>query len=112
MHRATQFAGDRDRHPTQNLLTAVRGAGIDYIVYISLVGVDQIPLGYYATKLRVEQSLAASGISNTIRRATQLHDLIARNFAVQRFSPVPAALRGVRFQRRESGPGQSRRHHV
>ncbi len=98
VHCATQFVGDKDIRSAENLLAAARRAGVNHVVYISIVGVDRIPLGYYRTKLRVEQALAASGVGHTILRATQFHDLIAAIFAVQRFSPVLWALRDVRFQ--------------
>ena len=58
-----------------------------HIVHVSIVGIDQIPLPYYRTKLRVEQALEASGVGHTVLRATQFHDLINTIFSIQRFSP-------------------------
>src|SRR5215208_5427795 len=98
VHCATQGTGDKDVTSTQNLITAARRAGIAHIVYISIVGIDRIPLPYYKTKLRVERTLAASGVGHTVLRATQFHDLIKMTFSIQRFSPVLWTLRGVRFQ--------------
>lgn len=74
------------------------GQALAHVAYISIVGVDRIPLPYYKTKLRVEQVLAASGVGYTVLRATQFHDLIAAIFRIQRLSPVLFALRGVSFQ--------------
>ena len=108
VHCATQFAGDKDLRSTANLLAAARRAGVTNVVYISIVGVDQIPLGYYRTKLRVEQALAASGAGHTILRATQFHELIAAMFAVQRFAPMLGALRGVSFQPIDAGDAARR----
>ncbi|MCT7657402.1 SDR family oxidoreductase [Mycobacterium deserti] len=98
VHCATQGTGDKDVTSMNNLVAAARGAGVGHIVHVSIVGIEQIPLPYYRTKLRVEQVLAASGVGHTVLRATQFHDLVETSFAVQRFSPVLWSLRGVRFQ--------------
>jgi uncharacterized protein YbjT (DUF2867 family) len=98
VHAATQPIGNKDVTSTANLVAAARRAGVGHIVYVSIVGIDRIPLPYYQTKLRVERALEASGLGHTILRATQFHDLIKTTFTVQRFSPVLCTLRGVRFQ--------------
>ncbi|MFI5510403.1 SDR family oxidoreductase [Mycobacterium sp. NPDC051804] len=95
---ATQPTRDQDVTSMQNLASAVRRAGVGHLVHVSIVGIDRIPLPYYRTKLRVEQVLEASGVGYTVLRATQFHDLITTSFAIQRYSPVMWALRGVRFQ--------------
>lgn len=98
VHCATQGTGDKDVTSTENLITAARNAGVSHIVYVSIVGIDRIPLPYYKTKLRVERALEASAVGHTVLRATQFHDLVKMIFAIQRFSPVLLSLRGVRFQ--------------
>ena len=98
VHCATQGTGDKDVTSMENLVTAARRAGVSHIVYISIVGIDRIPLPYYKTKLRVEQALDASGVGHTVLRATQFHDLMRMSFSIQRFSPLLWTLRGVRFQ--------------
>ena len=98
VHCATQPTGSKDVTAIKHLIAAARAAAVANIVYVSIVGIDRIPLPYYRTKLRVEQELAASGLGHTVLRVTQFHDLIERTFSVQRFSPVLWALRGVRFQ--------------
>jgi uncharacterized protein YbjT (DUF2867 family) len=98
VHCATQPTGGKDVTSTQNLLAAARRADVSHVVYISIVGVDRIPMPYYKSKLRVEQTLADSGVGHTIVRATQFHDLIATICSIQRFSPALLAIRGVRFQ--------------
>jgi uncharacterized protein YbjT (DUF2867 family) len=95
---ATQLVGDKDVTAMQNLATAARRAGVGHVVHVSIVGIEDIPLPYYRTKLRVEQALAESGVGHTVLRATQFHDLIDRIFAIQRFSPALWAMRGVKFQ--------------
>jgi uncharacterized protein YbjT (DUF2867 family) len=69
-----------------------------HVVYVSIVGADEIPLGYYRTKIAVERVLAESGLPVTVLRATQFHDLLARIFRAQRWSPALFVLSGTRFQ--------------
>jgi uncharacterized protein YbjT (DUF2867 family) len=108
LHCASQPPGGRDVTATQNLLAAARRAAVGHIVYISIVGVDRIPLPYYRVKLRVEELLAESGVGHSVLRSTQFHDLIAGSFNVQRFFPVIFALRGIRFQPIHTGDVASR----
>ena len=98
VHCATQPTGDKDIVAARNLTNAVRRNNVGHLIYVSIVGIDKIPLPYYRTKLRVEQLLADSGVPHTIQRATQFHELIEKIFHAQRFSPVLVALRDVRFQ--------------
>lgn len=98
VHCATQAAGRKDVAAARHLIAAARRAGVGHLIYVSIVGIDDIPLPYYKAKLAVEEALAASGIGHTVLRATQFHNLIETTFAVQRFSPVLCTLRGVRFQ--------------
>ncbi|WP_102143942.1 SDR family oxidoreductase [Mycobacterium hubeiense] len=98
VHCATQPIGSKDVVATTNLIAAAKRARVGHIIYVSIVGIDRIPLPYYKTKLRAEEALAASGVGHTVLRATQFHDLIATIFAIQWFSPVLWALRGARFQ--------------
>jgi len=98
VHCATQATRGKDAVSADNLIAAARRAGVAHVVYVSIVGVDRIPLPYYKVKLRVEEALAASGLGHTVLRATQFHELIALMFSAQRFSPVLWAARGARFQ--------------
>ena len=124
IHCATQGTRGKDVVSANNLISAARRAGVDNIIYVSIVGIDRIPMGYYKAKLRVEEALAASGLGHTIIRVTQFHDLIETMFAIQRFSPALVAIKGVRFQPIDTrdvathlvsliddGPGGSRRRH-
>lgn len=98
IHCATQGTRDKDVASANNLFSAARRARTNNIIYVSIVGIDRIPLPYYKTKLRVEEALEASGLGHTIIRVTQFHDLIEMTFRIQRFSPVLSAVKGVRFQ--------------
>ncbi len=62
-----------DVEPTAALLKAA--GSILHVVYISIVGVDKIPLGYYRAKLECEQIIEGSGLPHTIFRTTQWHGL-------------------------------------
>ncbi|MDR7301787.1 SDR family oxidoreductase [Haloactinomyces albus] len=82
-----------DIEATLNLIEAARRAGTPHLVYISIVGVDRVPLGYYRTKRTVERIIENADIPSTILRATQFHDLIlmmARNLVRLPVMAVPA----------------------
>lgn len=66
-----------DEKAAGNLLPAARRAGVAHLVYISIVGVDRVPLPYYRAKLAVERRIEESGLGWTVLRATQFHDLMA-----------------------------------
>ncbi|CCK31519.1 hypothetical protein BN159_7140 [Streptomyces davaonensis JCM 4913] len=69
-----------------------------HLVFISIVGVDLVPLGYYRSKLAVERLVEGSGIGWTILRATQFHDLLAQVFGSLSKSPLMLLPAGVRDQ--------------
>lgn len=88
LHLATGYRNDLDI--TRALLDAARSTGgtAPRIVYISIVGVDAIPLGYYRGKLAAERAIEGSGLPFAVLRATQFHTLIAQIFRAQRALPV------------------------
>ncbi|MDN5795304.1 MAG: hypothetical protein L0H79_06065, partial [Intrasporangium sp.] len=73
-------------------------AGRPHIVYISIVGVDSIPFGFYPTKLADERHLAASGLRWSVLRATQFHDLVAAMLLGLSGPPVLMLPKDVRVQ--------------
>ncbi|TMB53337.1 MAG: NAD-dependent epimerase/dehydratase family protein [Deltaproteobacteria bacterium] len=91
--------GRGDVDGTQRLLQiAARGASVTHFLYVSIVGIDRIPLIYYRRKLACEQLVAASGIGHTILRATQFHELLSGALlAVERWPIAPLPL-SWRFQ--------------
>jgi uncharacterized protein YbjT (DUF2867 family) len=95
LHLATNRRSDA--RATQHLLQASRSAGVQHLVYLSIVGVDAVPLGYYRSKLACEELVAGSGVPFTILRATQFHDFVAGAFRAQRRLPRVIAL-DVPFQ--------------
>lgn len=62
-----------DVEGTRRLLPLI---GDRHLIYISIVGVDRHPFGYYRAKFDVEQMIAASVENYSILRATQFHDLL------------------------------------
>lgn len=85
LHLATNRRSDV--RATNTLLQAARAAGVQHLVYVSIVGVDAVPLGYYRAKLECERLVAESGVPFTILRATQFHDFVAGAFRAQRRLP-------------------------
>lgn len=85
VHCAT---GMSDERATRNLVSAAALSGVPHIVYISIVGVDRIPVPYYRQKLRAEAVIAESGLPFTILRATQFHSLVVGLFRAQSRMPV------------------------
>lgn len=70
----------KDIGHTRNLLDAAKRAEIAHLVFISIVGVDRIPYGYYRDKVASEQAIAGSNIPFTILRATQFHSFVSAVF--------------------------------
>jgi len=81
-------SGRRDMTETKRLVSSAAELGTAHLVYISIVGVDRIPMSYYRSKLGSEKIIERSGLDYTILRATQFHNLIAGLFRAQRLSPV------------------------
>jgi uncharacterized protein YbjT (DUF2867 family) len=110
VHCAGSGKGDEDK--ARNLVRAASRAGVRHLVYISVVGANQIPVssfidrtmfGYFASKLAAEHIVAESGLPWTTLRATQFHYLtlkVARSMAKLPVVPLPA---GFRFQPIDEG---------
>jgi uncharacterized protein YbjT (DUF2867 family) len=111
VHLAGSGKGDEDK--TRNLVRAASSqTRLPYLVYISVVGADRIPIdsrvdramfGYFASKRAAEKVVEDSGLPWTTLRATQFHDLIlmvAEQMAKLPVIPLPA---GFRFQPVDAG---------
>ena len=85
VHLAT---GLKDVDQARAAIAASREAGIRHFVLISIVGIEDIPLGYYKGKVEIERMLLDSGLPHTILRATQFHQFVDMIFRSQRFSPI------------------------
>ena len=110
VHCAGTRTGDEDKALV--LVRAASRAGVRHIVFISVVGVDRLPIsspmdrllfGYFASKRAAERVVAESGIPWTTLRATQFDQLlgtVARQMSRLPVIPVPA---GFRFQPVDAG---------
>jgi uncharacterized protein YbjT (DUF2867 family) len=87
-----------DDRATANLVRAAQRAEVRHLVYISVIGADRVPLGYFRAKLGAERAIAGSGLPWTTLRAAQFHDLVltmAQKMAKLPVIPIPG---GLRFQ--------------
>ena len=85
VHLATSRS--RDIAQTRMLLDAMAG-GDAHLVFISIVGVDEVPYAYYRDKVASEEAIAASGVAHTIVRVTQFHGFVSEFLDAQRRLPV------------------------
>jgi len=65
----------------RRLLDAEKRAGVGHHICISIVGIDDFPLGYYRVKVEQEALVKAGDVPFSILRATQFHPFVAFNFA-------------------------------
>jgi uncharacterized protein YbjT (DUF2867 family) len=86
-----------------NLVAAAGRAGVSHVVLLSIVGIDDVPMGYYVGKRAQERVVRAGPVPWTILRATQFQEFPAQLLAQQRgpvaFVPpmrcAPVAVREV-----------------
>jgi uncharacterized protein YbjT (DUF2867 family) len=79
---------DVDVAGTRRLAQAVDRERLRHLVYVSIVGVDRAPFGYYRAKFSAEQVLLASGLPVTLLRATQFFPFVDRLLSTARRGPV------------------------
>ncbi|MBB4935510.1 uncharacterized protein YbjT (DUF2867 family) [Lipingzhangella halophila] len=81
---------ERTRDVTQagNLLSEAGRAGVEHVIFVSIVGCDRIPSSYNQTKAAVEGLFEESGLGHTILRATQFHELLEWVLDAASRSPV------------------------
>jgi uncharacterized protein YbjT (DUF2867 family) len=92
-----------DEQAARNLIGAARRAGVGHLIYISIVGVDRVPLGYYKSKLAVERLVEEAGLGWTVLRTTQFHDLPTQLFETLAKVPVLLLPAGISDQPIEVG---------
>jgi len=91
VHAASDARGDFwqvDVAGTRRLVQAVDRDRLRHLVYVSIVGVDRIPFGYYHAKFAAEQVLLASRLPVTLLRVTQFHDFVDFLLSSARRGPV------------------------
>lgn len=89
LHLATSRS--KDIAQTTRLLDAMAGSTA-HLIFISIVGVDRIPYGYYRDKVASERAIEASGVPFTIIRVTQFHGFVHEVLEAQRRLPVTLIL--------------------
>lgn len=85
------FFGDITRH----LLAAEKAAGVGHHVVLSIVGIDDVPSGYYEGKVLQERLVEEGDVPWSILRATQFHEFAEQVMAYARIGPfslVPTML--------------------
>ncbi|MFD8372381.1 SDR family oxidoreductase [Streptomyces sp. NPDC059688] len=87
-----------DEKAAAHLIEAARRASVGHLLYISIVGVDRVPFGYYRSKLAVERQIEDSGLGWTVLRTTQFHDLVVSVLRGLAKSPVLVLPAGVADQ--------------
>ena len=108
VHAASDPRGDPwqvDVAGTRRLVEAVDRDRLRHLVYISIVGVDKIPYGYYRAKFAAEQVLLASGLPVTLLRVTQFHEFVDVLLDTARRGPVLPVPMGWRAQPVDVGRG-------
>lgn len=88
-----------DVDATARMVDAAKGHGRQPVVlYISIVGIDRIPLGYYRAKLETEGVIRSSGLPHTILRTTQWHTLAHEFCERSTRMPIVGVPRELRLQ--------------
>ncbi|MPV36345.1 SDR family oxidoreductase [Georgenia subflava] len=63
---------------TARLVRLARSAGVAHVVFLSIVGVEDVPWGFYRTKLAAEEIVRTAGVGWTVLRSTQFHTFTDR----------------------------------
>ena len=91
VHAASDARGDTytvDVQGTNRLLEAADQVDVQNFVYVSIVGIDEIPYSYYKHKLEAERSIEGSSVPSTILRITQFYPFVAFLLGLVRKLPV------------------------
>ena len=80
---------------SRRLLEAEAAAGVKHHVCVSIVGCDQVPMGYYRAKSDQERVVGPGTVPWSIVRSTQFHELVSTILAAAgrwRVLPMPRGL--------------------
>ncbi len=83
---------------TRSLVGLAQAAGVEHLVFISVVGAGRMPIGYFRMKAAAERGLVESGLPWTVLRAAQLHDFVLPVVRTLARLPLVPAPRDVRFE--------------
>lgn len=87
-----------DAEAARTLAAAASRAGVQHLVYISVIGADRVPVGWMRSKLAAERAVADCGVPWTTLRAAQFHDLVLTVVQKLAMLPVIPVAGGLRFQ--------------
>ncbi|MCD4523432.1 SDR family oxidoreductase [Nocardioides sp. cx-173] len=73
---------------TRTLLTAEKRARVGHHVVLSIVGIDDVGLGYYQGKQFQEYVVTEGAVPWSILRATQFHEFAEQSLGFMRLGPV------------------------
>lgn len=65
-----------DVNGTRHLVEAARANSTAHLIYVSIVGIDDIPYSYYKRKREAEEIIKSYGVPHSILRATQFYTLV------------------------------------
>lgn len=92
------YTREVDVEGTRRLTRAVRDARVPHLLYVSIVGIDAIPWGYFRTKVAAEVVVRGAGVGWSVLRATQFHDLLDSALRTAARLPVIPVDRGILTQ--------------
>lgn len=87
-----------DVEGTRRLMERADAAGVQHLIYISIVGVDRVSYGYYQAKVAAEQIIARGNVPWTILRATQFHYLLDLALGALLKFPIGLWFADIRWQ--------------
>jgi uncharacterized protein YbjT (DUF2867 family) len=98
---------DTDVDGTRRLVEKAKAAGVSHFLYISIVGIERVPLDYYRHKLAAEAVVAGGGVPWSILRATQFHTLLDGRLHAATRGPWPLALLPTDLKFQPIDPGEA-----
>ena len=73
-----------------HVLAAETRAGVRHHVVVSIVGMERVPLGYYAGKLAQERAVLEGPVPASVLRTTQFHEFAGQMLDRTTFGPLAA----------------------
>ena len=92
---ATQRSVELFSRASELLLAAESRQDVRHHIALSIVGIDTIPVGYYAGKLAQERVIADGAVPWSLLRATQFHEFAGQLLARASFGPVSLVPTGL-----------------
>lgn len=83
---------------TRRLAATAWEAGVEHLLYASIVGIDRVPWPYFRRKLAAEELLKSGGMGWSIVRATQFHAFLDTALTIAAKAPVLVIDPGIPVQ--------------